>query len=115
MPMKRLAYASDTTDREWAMIAGYIPAPLPNGRPPKQERREIVDAILYVLKTGCPQNRLPHDFLPYSTVFWYFRQWRKEALGRAQLVRDFLGEEASKQRYPDGFVLLPRRWVVERT
>lgn len=76
--MKRLVYSSDTTDEEWTIIAEYIPAPLPNGRPPKWERREIVDAILYVLKTGCPWNMLPHDFSPYSTVFWYFRQWRKD-------------------------------------
>lgn len=76
--MKRLAYSSDTTDEEWTIIAEYIPAPLPNGRPPKWERREIVDAILYVLKTGCPWKMLPHDFPPYSTVFWYFRQWRKD-------------------------------------
>jgi transposase len=76
--MKRLAYSSDTTDAEWTIIAEYIPAPLPNGRPPKWERREIVDAILYVLKTGCPWNMVPHDFPPYSTVFWYFRQWRKD-------------------------------------
>ena len=76
--MKRLAYPSDTNDKEWAIIEDYIPAPLPNGRPPKWERREIVDAILYVLKTGCPWNMLPHDFPPHSTVFWYFRQWRKD-------------------------------------
>ncbi len=204
-----------------------------------------MDAILYVLKTGCPWKMLPHDFPPYSTVFWYFRQWRKdgtreklntvlrersrvsqgreaqpsaaiirqpirphdgkrglrgydagkkvkgrkrqilmdtqgnllkaqvhaadesdnvggqaslERLGNTwtrlahlwtdtgykktftewvvavlgwsvecvkrpveptgeyvQLLKDFLGDEAYTQRYPDGFVLLPRRWVVERS
>jgi putative transposase len=76
--MKAQAYASDLSDQEWEVIAPYIPAPLAGGRPAKWERREIVNAILYVLKTGCPWRLLPHDFPPSSTVFWYFRQWRKD-------------------------------------
>jgi putative transposase len=54
-----------------------VPRPLAGGRPAKWTRREIVNAILYVLKTGCAWHLLPHDFPPYSTVFWYFRAWRK--------------------------------------
>ena len=94
--MKRLAYPSDTTDQEWTIIAEYIPAPLPGGRPPKWERREIVDAILYVLKTGCPWNMLPHDFPPYSTVFWYFRQWRKD--GTWEKLNTVLRERARQNQ-----------------
>lgn len=76
--MERQAYATDLSDEEWAIIEPYIPAPLPGGRPAKWPRREIVNATLYVLKTGCQWANLPHDFPPYSTVFWYFRQWRKD-------------------------------------
>jgi transposase len=76
--MERRAYATDVSDEEWAIMQPYIPTPLPGGRPAKWERREIVNAILYVLKTGCAWQLLPHDFPPYSTVFWYFRQWRKD-------------------------------------
>ena len=98
--MERRAYATDVTDDEWAMIEPLVPAPLPGGRPAKWPRREILNAILYVLKTGCAWHLLPHDFPPYSTVFWYFRSWRKdgtwERLNTAlrERVRQQLGREA---------------------
>src|SRR5688572_16921191 len=78
--MERRAYPSDLSDREWELIEDIIPAPLKGGRPPKWERREIINAILYVLKTGCPWAMLPHDFPPSGTVFWYFRQWRQQGI-----------------------------------
>ena len=69
--MERQAYPSDVTDGEWAILAAYIPAPLTGGRPAKWKRREIVNAILYVLRTGCQWRSLPHDFpriRPYLTI-----------------------------------------------
>lgn len=83
MEKERRAYSTDLTDVEWALVEPYVPAPLPGGRPPKWPRREILNAILYVLKTGCPWHLLPHDFPPYSTVFWYFRRWRQEGIWEA--------------------------------
>jgi putative transposase len=62
--MTRQSYSTDLKDREWAVLVAYIPAPLPGGRPIKWERREIVNAILYVLRTGCAWHLLPHDFPP---------------------------------------------------
>ena len=78
--MERRRYPSDLSDAEWNVLKGLVPAPLPRGRPAKWERREIVDAILYILKTGCQWHMLPHDFPPYQTVFYYFRQWRRSGL-----------------------------------
>ena len=72
--MPRRAYKSDLSDAEWNILEPLVPSPLPGGRPAKWERREIVNAILYVLQTGCTWSLLPHDFPPASTVFWYFRQ-----------------------------------------
>jgi len=46
------------------------------GRPPIYERREIVNAILYVLRSGCPWRLVPHDLPVWGTVYWYFRRWR---------------------------------------
>ena len=78
--MPRPAYPTDVSDAEWAVLGPLIPAPLPGGRPPRHERREIVDAILYVLRTGCQWRALPHDLPPWGTVWWYFRRWRDEGV-----------------------------------
>ena len=51
--MERKAYPSDLTDQEWAVLEAYIPVPLAGGRPAEHPRREIVNAIRYVLRTGC--------------------------------------------------------------
>lgn len=78
--MSRKSYPSDLTDAEWAVVQRFIPEPLPGGRPAQHPRREIVNAILYVLRTGCGWDYLPHDFPPAKTVYDYFRQWRTSGL-----------------------------------
>ena len=73
----RKHYASDLKDREWALLSPFIPAVKSGGRPSLYTRREIVNAILYVLRTGCSWRMLPHDFPPWDTVYGYFNRWRK--------------------------------------
>src|SRR5690242_16939316 len=74
--MERKRYPSDLSDKEWAILEVLIPAPKSGGRPAKHSRREIVNAIRYVLRTGGSWRSLPHDFPPYTTVYDYFRAWR---------------------------------------
>jgi transposase len=71
-------YASDTQAAEWEQIAPLLPPPRRLGRPRQWELRVIVDAILYLLWTGCQWRALPKDFPPYSTVQGYFYRWRDE-------------------------------------
>jgi len=78
--MERQAYSTDLSDGEWAILSNYVPQPLPGGRPTKWSRREIVNAMLYVLRSGCKWELLPHDFPPYKTVYDYYRQWRRRGL-----------------------------------
>lgn len=78
--MRRQAYSTDISDAEWKILEPLVPAPLPGGRPVTWSRREIVNAILYVLRTGCQWHLLPHDFPPYKTVFDYYRQWRRQGI-----------------------------------
>ena len=73
---ERRVYPSDVTDKEWAMLEPLIPAAKPGGRPQEIARREIVNGILYVLRSGCPWRLLPHDLPNWSTVYLYFRQWK---------------------------------------
>jgi transposase len=73
-------YASDLTDQEWALIEPHLPARKALGRPRKTELRMVVDAILYLLRTGCQWRLLPKDFPPFTTVQGYFYEWRDEGL-----------------------------------
>ena len=81
--MPRPRYPTDLADAEWAILAPLVPATLPGGRPARHPRREIVNAILYVLRTGCQWRALPHDLPPWGTVWWYFRRWREDGVWEA--------------------------------
>ena len=69
-------YASDLTDREWALIEPFLPARRHVGRPRTTDLREVINAILYMAATGCQWAMLPKDFPPPSTVQRYFYDWR---------------------------------------
>lgn len=71
-----LRYASDMTDAEWHLIARKLPARRRLGRPRKVDLRKVVEAILFILSTGCQWRSLPREFPPYSTVQGYFYTWR---------------------------------------
>src|ERR1043165_8520692 len=71
-----LRFASDMTDAEWALLARRLPARRRLGRPRKTDLRKVVEAILYILATGCQWRALPGDFPPRSTVQGYFYAWR---------------------------------------
>jgi putative transposase len=75
---ERRAYPSDVTEEEWTILEPLIPPIKPGGRPQEIERREIVNAILYVLRSGCPWRLLPHDFPRWFTVYAYFRRWKRD-------------------------------------
>lgn len=77
MPRDR-HYPSDLTDAQWALIEPLLPAARRGGRPEKHPRRAIVDAILYVVRTGCAWRQLPVDFPPWQTVYWYFVRWEQQ-------------------------------------
>lgn len=68
-------YASDVTDREWELIAPHLPSARPGGRPRSTSLREVVNAVFYLLQSGCQWRMLPRDFPPRGTVYGYFRSW----------------------------------------
>src|SRR5437867_2933488 len=73
---KGLGYSSDLSDAEWAMIEPRLPQRNRLGRPPKTETRNIVNALLYIVRTGCQWRQLPREFPPYTTIQHYFYGWR---------------------------------------
>ena len=94
-------YASDSTDAEWELVAGFLPPPKRTGRPRTTELRDVLDAILYMAASGCQWAMLPNDFPPPSTVQRYFYDWRDTGLLRTinhplvMAAREAQGREAS--------------------
>ena len=75
-----LRYASDLTDAEWALLDPLLPPPCDQGRPRSWPMREVVNAIFYVMRAGCPWRLLPSDFPPWRTVYRWFAAWRDQGL-----------------------------------
>jgi putative transposase len=74
----RKAYPSDLTDAQWAVLEPLVPASKHGGRPRTVDMREVINTIMYLNRTGCQWDMLPHDLLPKSTVYEYFAQWRDD-------------------------------------
>ncbi len=96
-----MPYSSSLTDNEWEIIAPLLPQKKQT-RPPKWSKRKILDGILYQLKNGCNWCDLPKDLPPYSTVFWYYKQWREQGL--IEEIRDVLHRQVREQvkKKPNG-------------
>jgi len=97
--MSSKIYPSDLSDAEWELLEHHLPAPKRRGRPRLHSPRDVLDAVFYVLKSGCQWRMLPRDFPPWKTVFHYFRAWRIdgtwERLHRAirRRLREHLGRD----------------------
>src|SRR5215211_2082177 len=74
--MESKRYPTDLSDDEWCCIGPHLPRPTGRGRPRLHGLRAILDAVFYILKSGCPWRLLPRDFPPWKTVYDWFRKWR---------------------------------------
>jgi putative transposase len=72
----RKTYPTDLSDAQWSCLLSYLPTPKAQGRPRIHSLRDVLDAIFYVLKSGCHWRLLPHDFPPWPTVYYHFRKLR---------------------------------------
>jgi putative transposase len=94
----RKPYLTDLTDDQWNLLQPLIPPAKPGGRPRAVDMREVINTLLYLNRTGCQWDMLPHDLLPKSTVYEYFAQWRRD--GTWQYIMDALRTEVRKQQAP---------------
>ncbi len=105
--MERQPYPSDLSDAQWRILEPLLPPAKPGGRPRKVNLREVVNAIFYVLRTGCAWRYLPHEFPCRQTVYHYFRAWRLD--GTWQRVNDALRTKtrlaAGREQSPSAAVL----------
>ena len=76
--ISRKSYLTDLTDPQWEIIAPLLPPAKHGGRPRTVDLREVVNTILYLNRTGCQWDMLPHDLQPKSTAYEYFSQWRDD-------------------------------------
>jgi transposase len=99
---RQCTYPSDTSDAQWELIEPLLPATRPGGRREKHPRRAVVDAILYVVRTGCAWRQLPADFPPWATVYWYFARWEQAHVTEQilQVVRRQVREREGRDPEP---------------
>jgi putative transposase len=101
----RKKYLSDLTDEQWAIVSPMIPPAKQNprgGRPRKVDMREVLNTLLYLNRSGCQWDMLPHDLLPKSTVYDYFAQWREDGTWTrlVQALRERNRVEAGREPTP---------------
>jgi len=108
--MDRKRYPSDLTDAQWAKIEPFMPEPVVSGRtgrPRKYIWREIVNAMFYHVRSGCPWEMLPHDLPQWNSVYGYFRLWRQD--GTFERIHDTLREQvrlkAGKEATPSAAII----------
>src|SRR3979409_1277441 len=95
--MRTQSYPSDVSDEQWGLSRPQL-ALDPGGRPRKTDLREVVDAIFYLLRTGCQWRYLPKDFPPKSTVWGYFDEWRHN--GTLEEIHDALRARVRQHEKP---------------
>ena len=106
--MKRKSYPTDLTNDQWNVLDPLLPLPKPGGRPRSVDLREVINGILYVLRNGCTWRAVPHDLPPWGTVWWYFREWRKD--GTWKRVHEAL---RPKVREAEGFDPTPSAGIID--
>ncbi len=95
--MRTHHYPSDVTDEQWDLIEPHIPV-YPGGRPRKTDTRDVLDTVLYILRTGCQWRYLPVDFPPKSTAWRYFDEWRHN--GTLDTIHDLLRKKVRTMEKP---------------
>lgn len=104
----RKTYPSDLTDAQWAILEPLVPASKHGGRPRTVNMREIINTILYLNRTGCQWDMLPHDLLPKSTVYEYFAQWRDDGTWAK-----FVGALRAEVRTQEGHEATPSAMCID--
>ena len=101
MPNKE-PYPSDLNEGEWELLRPLISVPPKLGRPPRYDRRLVLNAIFYVVRSGCAWRLLPHDLPPWRLCYYYFAKWRENGLWQEinEHLREAVREKRAKKKPP---------------
>lgn len=105
---RRQPYATDLTDPQWELIAPFVLPETGGGRPRTTDVREVVNAIFYVLRSGCAWHLLPHDFPASGTVYDYFRRWQRD--GTWELIHQTFRDQV---RIQEGRTAEPTAAIID--
>ncbi len=94
-----MAYNTDLTDQQWCIISPLLPINKGRGRPPELDLQLVLNAILYLVRTGCQWRNLPKDFPKWQSVYYYFRKWSKD--GTWQTINETLRKMEREKRDRD--------------
>ena len=102
-----MRYTCDLNDAQWRLINYCFPKPAQTGRPREHTYRELLNAIFYLVKTGCQWRNLPNHFAPWRTVYHYFRRWKRSGLWAAlhRHLREHVRLVEGRQRQPTAGIL----------
>ena len=102
-----MGYPSDLSYTEWRIIVHLLPGTKPGGRPRATNLRLVINAIFYILRSGCAWRMLPNDFPPYSTVYMYFKQWRDDGTWEKvhDILRDRLRGREGRKKSPSAAIV----------
>jgi putative transposase len=105
--MNRKLYRTDLTEQQWMLLKPMLPPPAKRGRKRKIELREVLNAIFYLLHTGCQWRDLPHDFPAWQTVYGYFRRFQRNGLLEQinQRLRERVRQQAGRKRTPSAAII----------
>ena len=105
--MARNAYPSDLTDAQWRLIERRIPPAKPGGRRRSVDMREVMNGVLYLVRTGCSWRQLPHDFPPWGTVHYYYRCFRRNGAWQRihDALRDKLRQSTGRKKSPSAAII----------
>ena len=104
---KRESYPTDLTDKQWMIVSPLIPPPQSGGRPREVDIREVLNAIFYVVKSGCDWRMLPHDFPQWKIVYHYFDAWKKDGTWKDvhDVLRGKLRKKLGKKGQPTAGII----------
>jgi putative transposase len=105
--LRRRSYPSDLTHGQWQIIAPLLPPAKPGGRPRTTNLREVVNAILYLIRGGCSWRMLPHEFPPWGTVHYYARCWRLDGTWERAMhvLREQVRQAAGRKASPSAAII----------
>ena len=100
-------YPSDLTNRQWRRIESRIPKAKPGGRPRSVDMRQVVNAILYICRSGCSWRMLPHDYPPWGTVHYYYWKWRRCGVWKKihDVLRAQVRHKAGREETPSAGII----------